>query len=204
MTNTDDNNIDLKAILVGESGVGKTNLINTSLGKEFDPNNNTTVAKSYSRKEFQINDKKYDIDLWDTAGQESYRGITTMFINNSQIVIFVYDITNKKSFDELKKYWLNIIKEKLGNNFIGGVVGNKTDLNDNQKVENEEGQKFAESNGFKFALVSAKSTPILFTDFLEDLIKQYAENEKNVGNKKRAKSFKINTQSSIKKKKFCC
>ena len=72
MTNTDDNNIDLKAILVGESGVGKTNLINTSLGKEFDPNNNTTVAKSYSRKDFQINDKKYDIDLWDTAGQESY------------------------------------------------------------------------------------------------------------------------------------
>ena len=203
MTIIDDKNIDLKAILVGESGIGKTNLINTSLGKEFDPNINTTVTNSYSRKKFEINDKIYDVDLWDTAGQESYRGITKMFINKSHIVIFVYDITNKKSFDELKKYWINTVIETLGNNFIGGVVGNKTDLNENQKVEDEEGRKFAESNGFKFALVSAKTTPILFADFLEELVKQYEEMKEN-NNKERRNSFALNTKNNTKKRKLCC
>ncbi len=203
MTNNTDKNIDLKVILVGESGVGKTNLINTTLGNEFDSHNNPTVTRAYSRKELKIDNKIYDVDLWDTAGQESYRGITKMFINKSNIVIFVYDITNKKSFEELQKYWLNTVIEKLGDNFIGGVVGNKTDLNDNQKVEDEEGRKFAESNDFKFALVSAKNTPILFSDFLEELVKQYAEIEEN-NNKERPDSFTLNTQNNRKKRKLCC
>ena len=206
MANSEDKSIDLKAILVGESGVGKTNLINTSLGKEFNPNINASPTNSYSKKEFEINKKIYSVDLWDTVGQESYRGITKMLINNSKIVIFVYDITYKKSLEELSEYWLKTVKEELGDKFIGGVVGNKIDLEETAKdiVKEEEGKKFAESNGFKFALVSAKDQPSLFTVFLEELIKQYVGIEDHFENKKRSDSIILKAKINAKKQKSCC
>ena len=101
-----------KITLVGESGVGKSSIINYFINKKFDnliiPTNNV----GYSSKTLEINGRKIKLDIWDTAGQEKYRSLTKIFYSNSQGVIIVYDITNHESFEEIKNYWYKVIQEK--------------------------------------------------------------------------------------------
>ena len=93
--------ISIKLILFGNSGTGKTNIINSFINKPFDDNACSTIASAFATKSIIINQKNYHVDIWDTAGQE-YRSLTKIFINDSNIVIFVFDITNKKSFTDLE------------------------------------------------------------------------------------------------------
>ena len=166
---SDDN---LKVILIGESGVGKTCLINVSTGLGFDMNEKTSLTASYLTKKIIINGIAYTISLWDTVGQEKLRNLTKIFFKNSKIVIFVYDITSKKSFEGLES-WEKDVKELLGDNIVKGVVGNKQDLFMNEEVTEEEGSKHANSINAKFRLVSAKTDPESFNVFLEELLKDY-------------------------------
>ena len=94
----------IKAILLGESGVGKTNLINVSIGLDFDESIGSTYFNSFVEKMFKINNEKYIMHLWDTIGQEKFRPLTKLFYKDSKIVIFVYDKANKKSYEALN-YW---------------------------------------------------------------------------------------------------
>ena len=173
MLDTDENDeITIKTILIGNSGVGKTNLINTSIGEEFNEKENCTTGGSFVQKKITINNKNYILNLWDTAGQENYKSITKIFLKKSLIVIFVYDITDKKSFEDLE-LWIKLCKEMIDNNYICGIVGNKTDLYSKEQVSEEDAQKFADSKGMKFKLVSAKKNPGLFNKFLEVLVDEF-------------------------------
>ena len=127
----------IKVILIGNAGVGKTNLINVTMGYGFTENEKSTGASSYSLKKIIINDKTYKIALWDTIGQEQFRQLTKIFFNNSKIVIFVYDITNKESFKALPG-WKKDVEEQLGDDYIKGVVANKSDLYLEEEVPTEE------------------------------------------------------------------
>ena len=163
-----------KVILVGESGVGKTNLINIITGGEFNEKEKSSSTASFLNKKLIVKDKEYAINLWDTIGQESLRQMAKLFYNNSKIVIFVYDITERNSFDELNKYWVKIIEEKLGKNVIKGIVANKIDLFLNEQVTQEEGEEYAKSIGALFLLTSAKTdSPKKFEGFLTKLYEQY-------------------------------
>ena len=164
-----ENKIEIKAILLGNAGVGKTNLINTCVGLNFESGNNPTTSGSFISKNIKLNDKNYLINLWDTAGQERYKSITKIFLKKSEIVFFVYDITDLKSFKDLKD-WIEMCKEMIDNEFVGAIVGNKIDLYMNEQVNEEEAKTFAESNGFLFKLVSAKKEPRVFVNFLNELI----------------------------------
>ena len=164
-----ENKTEIKAILLGNAGVGKTNLINTCVGLNFDNGNNPTTSGSFVSKNIKLNGKNYLINLWDTAGQERYKSITKIFLKNSEIVLFVYDITDLKSFKDLEG-WINICKEMIDNEFVGAIVGNKIDLYMNEQVNEEEASKFAETNGLLFKLVSAKKEPRVFVNFLNELI----------------------------------
>jgi len=124
-----DDTIEVKAILIGGHYVGKTSLINVTIGLKFDTNLKPTITSSYVEKKFIINQKKYLVKLWDTAGMERYRTLNKLFYKNADIVIFVYDITRKDTFDELN-FWTSEIKKELGENLIMGLAGNKTDLVD--------------------------------------------------------------------------
>ncbi len=163
---------EVKAILIGETGVGKTNLINTSLGKPFDDNEKSTYTSNFVQLKFKIDNNKYIIDLWDTAGQEKFRGTTKLFFKSSRIVIFVYDITNKRSFEELDNYWIKEVEEHLGDKAVYGIVGNKKDLDKEKEISEETVKQFADSKKMAFKLVSAKKDPKLFNDFLEELLKK--------------------------------
>ena len=123
----EDGNPKLKAILVGEAGVGKTNLINVTLNKDFNDNENSSVNASFSIKKLQASKKQYNIYLWDTMGQERLRSLTKIFFKNSKIVILVFDITNRNSFNKLSE-WEKLVKDNLGEDIIFGICGNKSDL----------------------------------------------------------------------------
>ena len=171
MDSQDDN--ELKVILLGEAGVGKTNLINISTGGQFNENEQSSSNSTFSMKKLTVKGKSYAIKLWDTIGQEKLRHLTKLFYNDSKIVIFVYDITVKETFEQIKNYWIKDVEEKLGN-VVKGIVGNKIDLFINEQVTEEEGEEVAKSVGAKFLATSAKTEgPKKFEDLLTQLLEEY-------------------------------
>ena len=119
--NTENNNtIEIyKICLVGESGVGKTCIIDRFVKDTFREDEPTTVSPSYSEKILKFDEykgKTVKFHIWDTAGQEKFRSVGKIFYNDAKAVILVCDITNKKSFDEIKKYWYEDIKTNTPKN----------------------------------------------------------------------------------------
>ena len=110
--------------------------------------------------------------MWNGPGQEKYRSLLSLFLNETDIVIFVYDITMQSSLDYLN-ILIKIAKDKLGDKFIGAIVGNKSDLYEEQEVKDEEAKKFAKEQGYKLYLVSAKENPEAFRNCLEELVLYY-------------------------------
>jgi small GTP-binding protein len=164
--------IDLKTILLGESGVGKTSLIKVITGKQFSENVPATYMNYYVEKTFEINNNNYKIKIWDTIGQEKFRTLTKLFYKDSKIIIFVYDKSIKNTFNELIKYWINEVKETIDDHkYVMGIVGNKDDLEDKENdVDEEEARLFANNINAKFKMVSAKKDGEGFEAFLKELI----------------------------------
>ena len=200
MSKNDENEI--KVILVGESGTGKTSLINVAVGLSFNPDIVTTSSSTYVQKNFQISGKEYILNLWDTIGQERYRSLTKIFIKDSKIVIFVYDITKKKTFDELE-FWIKTIEEILGKEIIIGIVGNKNDLYLNEKVKEEVALKYAKSKGAFFKTTSAKADPLSFIKFLELLLVEYIKKNKGGINENNKKGKKLKRKVTATEKSCC-
>ena len=170
----DDSIPNIKVILLGEMAVGKTNLINAYCDREFMPYVCPTNSPEFSQKKIKIENKKYFIDLWDTAGQERYHSMTKIFIKGAKIIIFVYDITSEDSFKKLN-FWVNFVEELLWEDSIYGLVGNKTDLLDEQKVNINDAKKFADEIGALLYQTSAKVDQIGFKKYVEKLVKKLIE-----------------------------
>ena len=194
----DDELNEIKIILIGEPGTGKTCLINVATGNEFNENSESTLLSTYVTKNIVINEKEYSLNLWDTAGQEKYRAMTKIFTKNSKIVIFVYAINNKNTFEEMKSYWIKTIKETLGDEPILGIAGNKSDLYLEEAVPEEEAREFANKLGIKFKLVMAKNDPNSFVNFLQELVEEFLKT-KGISAKNG-----INLNKQKKKKSGCC
>ena len=194
----------IKVILLGETGVGKTNIINIASNQNFEPEEKTTIVSSFSKVILKIKKKQYQLNIWDTIGQEQFRQLTKLFYNNSKIVIFVYDITSKESFNELKNYWVKDIESKLGNNIIKGLIANKSDLFLYEQVKEEEGEEYAKSINAKFLMFSAKDDSTqkiqdFFSILLNEVIRSGKLNDiESVSLKKR-----INSKAVIKKRNCC-
>ena len=187
----------IKIILIGESGVGKTNLINVSAGKGFNPNEQTTLQSSYQLKKLEVNGIIFNLSIWDTIGQERLRNLTKIFFKNSKIAILVYDITNRDSFKELN-YWEKTIKEMTDENIVLGVAGNKKDLYINEAVSEEEGENYAKSINAKFKLTSAKSDIQGFEEFLKELLIDYTNKNEEI-----EKNIKLNNNNNNENTENC-
>jgi small GTP-binding protein len=204
-------NENIKVILIGNSGVGKTNLINVSSGGNFNPLEKSTLASSFIIIKLNVENRQYNLQIWDTIGQEKLRALSKLFFKNSKIVIFVYDITKRESFLGLND-WHQEVKDIIGDDTIKGVVGNKIDLFTKEEVKDEEGEEYANTINALFRTTSAKTEPKGFTEFLQELINEYDKKSKKVANKEKIDrnfSVKIKSNESInndkKKKKtwFC-
>ena len=201
----------IKIILLGESGVGKTNLIRVSTGEEFEQNSMSSSSGSY-KEGFYISStkKKYVYHLWDTAGQEAYRSLNKIFIKNAKIVIFVYAIDNEPSFKELD-YWINTAKNELGDDFIKGIVANKIDLFEEQQVKEEVAIEYAKKKNIKFKTTSALTEPMGFKCFVEELLIDYiktidpnCKDEAPIYGGTNDNSFTLKKSGNNKKKKSKC
>ena len=201
-----------KVVLIGESGVGKTCIINQFMNGKFDADSLSNLSAQFFRKNIVFSgDKNITLDIWDTAGQEMFRSLNRIFYSNSKVVVLVYDVTNKKSFDELKNYWWGQIKENCNNNIIIALAANKCDLYEQRQVSDEEGEEFAESLGALFASTSAKNDSGI-TKLFEDIASRildpdfnFRANEQKKNNQKGNENGRIKIDpKTTKKKKKCC
>ena len=192
---------DIKVILVGEMATGKTSLINSAIGLDFQEKVPSTHSNSIMNKSMDIDGNIYNLDLWDTIGQEKFRALTQIFMKDAKIIIFVYDITYRKTFDELS-YWFESTKEVITNDTVLGVVGNKCDLFLNEVVKEDEGKKLAAKHGYEFSLTTAKS-PMTFCKFLEKLVRIYIKKLDESGGDIKNTSQKLKEGDSKGKKKCC-
>ena len=195
---------EIKVILVGEPGTGKTSLINVSVGAKFQENTQSTLLSTFVQKKIDKNGKNYILNIWDTAGQEKYHAVTKIFIKNSKIVVLVYAINNKESFKGLQTYWYKTLKDALGEAPVFGMVGNKSDLFLNEEVKENEAMEFANEKEMKYKLVTAKNNPEGFIAFLNELLDQYIQQNEVVPKRDTIFIEKDNNNNNKKVKKKCC
>ena len=191
-----DKNIALKITLLGESQVGKTSIINRYIGQDFKEEYKPSLSGYYNKKYFDYESNEKFLDIWDTSGNENLKPLNKVFIKKAKGVIFVYDITNKESFDKLK-YWVKEAHDQAGE-FKSIIFGNKSDLYTDQKVSEEEGKKLANEIGANFCLVSAKDN-INIKEGFENLIDQILPNRYF----KKENSYKLqNNEKNTGKRKY--
>ena len=136
-----------KVVLIGEEGVGKAEIVNPSGSK-------STISQFIRKKVELANGESVSLDIWDTPGKNYFQGVMKMMIKNVHAIIFIYDITNENSFTELKDYWYDLIKQKLANDVVFVVAGNRCDQYNQQKVSNQTAKEFAESIEAGFFLIT--------------------------------------------------
>ena len=146
----------LKLIVVGNQGTGKSCILNRFINDTFDENYQATIGLDFQSKNVTVHDQDVRLILYDTAGQERFRSLIPMYIREAQIILLIYDISNKDSFDSIPK-WVKEITEVKMSDVIFVLIGNKNDLEEQRKVSFEEGKQFAEKNKFIFQEVSAKT-----------------------------------------------
>ena len=165
---------EIKVILLGDTGVGKTSIINRYINNKFDPDNDSTLSSSFSTKEVIKNDVLYRLNLWDTIGQEKYNAITNILIKGSNIVILVYSVDSLSSFENID-FWYNNIKDILQEDkYVLAIVGNKSDLinEDESIVSEEEARNFAKGKNAYFKLISAKEDQDGINSLLDILLEE--------------------------------
>ena len=196
----------VKVVLLGEAGVGKTSIIHQFTYHQFDPDCISSISAQFISKTIEYKGYgaiKYDI--WDTAGQERYRSVSTIFYKEAYLCVFVYDITEPKSFENIKNYWYNTVMENSSENIILGIAGNKNDLYEKEKVKDKEVQKYCkEIDALHF------STSALLNNSIDDMFiklgKKFIASKtfenlwsKIIGNESR----KLSSKNIKKKKSFC-
>ena len=197
----------VKIVLIGECGVGKTSIISSYIKNEFSNEVPSSLTASFATKEtnLTLNENIIQFDIWDTAGQELFRAVNKIFYVDANIVILVYDVTNKNSFYELKNYWYNEILKNGEKNVIFGIAGNKNDLYHNEDIKEEEVRKWANEINSIFYLTSAKNKngiDELFNELGQKYINKEFQNNLNLLGEKN--SIKISDNNLKQKKKKCC
>uniref|UniRef100_A0A8C9IFD0 small monomeric GTPase n=2 Tax=Piliocolobus tephrosceles TaxID=591936 RepID=A0A8C9IFD0_9PRIM len=146
-----------KLLLIGDSGVGKTCLLFRFSEDAFNTTFISTIGIDFKIRTIELDGKKIKLQIWDTAGQERFRTITTAYYRGAMGIMLVYDITNEKSFDNIKN-WIRNIEEHASSDVERMILGNKCDMNDKRQVSKERGEKLAIDYGIKFLETSAKSS----------------------------------------------
>ena len=146
----------LKFIIIGDSAVGKSNMLLRYIHDRFNEDFHSTIGVEFGAKNIQIDGKVFRIQIWDTAGQETFRSITRAYYKNSVCAFVVYDISNRATFDNIKS-WVEDCKRLSPKTVLMVLVGNKIDLEERREVSYNEGSIFAQKNGMLFFECSAKT-----------------------------------------------
>ena len=187
-----------KILLLGDSSVGKTCFLMRYADNTFQEIHMSTIGLDYKLKNVQLDDGKIvKIQIWDTAGQDRFRSITKNYYKGAHGIILIYDVTSRKTYENIKN-WVAQIKEEVSEKVTIILVGNKIDDEKNRKVTTEEGQNMAKECGLDFFETSAKSGINIDSTFNE-LVKKTVEKYSKVD----GKGDKLNGRKSG-KKGGCC
>ena len=167
-----------KLILIGDSSVGKSNILLKYLKGQFDPNSKATVGVEFGTKNVEIKNKKIKIQIWDTAGQERYRSITSAYYKGAKGAFIVYDITRKNTFDNIDK-WISDLKTNGDENLAIVLIGNKSDLEERREIQKDEGIKKSEEYKTAFMETSALNGDNIDKAF-DELINQIYQNNSSI------------------------
>ena len=216
--------IKLKLIVVGNQGTGKSCILNRFVNETFEENYQATIGLDFQSKNITIHDQDVRLIIYDTAGQEKFRSLIPMYIREAQIILLVYDISDKDSFDAMPN-WIKEVKEVLNKEVVFALIGNKMDLESQRKISYEEGKKLAEKNNFVFQEVSAKTGKNfenlfevqIFETVYNKFRKEFEKREEGIEqpnfetndntndtNDKKVKLESNNNVQTTKKKRRCC
>ena len=146
----------VKVVLVGDSGVGKTNIMSKYLKNQFREDSKATVGVEFGSKQFTVENHQIKAQIWDTAGQERYKAITSAYYKGAKGAFVVYDITRKNTFETVNK-WVSDISAAADKKITLILIGNKNDLEDQRQVTKEMGEEKAKELGLAFMETSACS-----------------------------------------------
>ena len=169
-----------KIIFVGDAGVGKTTIISRIMGNPYNEIYEPSIGVDFMSKSIKYHGQNIKLQMWDTAGQEKYKGLIPSYVRNSSVVFVVYDISVKASFDNIPK-WINFIKTIENTTLV--LCANKIDL-ENREVKKEDGEELAKKENISFFEVSAKTDENIknmFYNVVADL-PTFAENSTNKEN----------------------
>ena len=215
-----------KLIIIGDSGVGKSCITQQASKQIFEETYNSTIGFEYFVFNIKIDDKIIKLQLWDTCGQEAYRSLISSFYRNSSLAIMVYNITNKKSFENIDS-WYKELKTCTNPDIKVFLIGNKIDLEDQREVSTEEGEMFKENlqldkfvecsakTGFNAQNIFIEAAKLLYDDYKlhqkdkeqKDYYSESAKGETDtIDNASDKISCDANTLSrkTLTKKKKCC
>lgn len=145
-----------KYIIVGDTGCGKSCLLLQFTDKRFEPGHDMTIGVEFGAKIIKLDNRNIKVQVWDTAGQESFRSITRSYYRGATVAVVVYDITREQSFVNVKN-WVEEVKKNANPYTCMVLAGNKTDLNHRREVSREEAERFARNNNMIFVETSAKT-----------------------------------------------
>ncbi|AYU81761.1 Ras-related protein RAB2B, putative [Leishmania donovani] len=154
-----------KYIIIGDSGVGKSCLLLQFTDKRFEPLHDLTIGVEFGARLISIQGKSVKLQIWDTAGQESFRSITRSYYRGASGALLVYDVTRRDTFTHLQS-WLEDAKANANTALVIMLIGNKCDLESKRQVSREEGEAFARCNGLMFMETSAKTSQNVDDAFL--------------------------------------
>lgn len=143
-----------KIVLIGDSGVGKSNLLSRFTRDEFNLDSRSTIGVEFATRTLEIDGKRVKAQIWDTAGQERYRAITSAYYRGAVGALIVYDISKTESYESVSR-WLKELKEHADANIVIELVGNKSDLDHLRAVPTDEAKNFADENSLLFTEASA-------------------------------------------------
>ena len=204
----EDYEMKMKVIIIGDSSVGKTNIMSRYLKNQFLENSKATVGVEFGAKLFNINGHKIKAQIWDTAGQEKYKAITGAYYKGSKGAFVVYDITRKDTFESIDR-WINDLKTTGDPKLNIMIIGNKCDLDHRREVLKEQGEEKSKSFGCAFLETSALSGDNIekgFEMMISEIFKKYEkENADDDDLITVEKGEDINLgKKDEKKKKGCC
>lgn len=208
----DDYDYLFKVVLIGDSGVGKSNLLSRFTRNEFCLESKSTIGVEFATRSIQVDGKTIKAQIWDTAGQERYRAITSAYYRGAVGALLVYDITKSVTFENVER-WLKELRDHADANIVIMLVGNKSDLRHLRSVSTEDAQGFCEKEGLSFIETSALESTNVEKAFQQILTEIYHIVSKKVIDAD-DKGMKLNQGTSIvvdnpqddggKKKSSCC
>ncbi|XP_054620003.1 ras-related protein Rab-25-like [Dunckerocampus dactyliophorus] len=168
MGSDDTYNFVFKVVLIGESGVGKSNLLTRFTKNEFNHDSRTTIGVEFSTRTVQLDNCTIKMQVWDTAGLERYRAITSAYYRGAVGALLVYDITKHVTYESAER-WLKELYDHADPHMVVMLVGNKNDLEDMRTIPAEEAKAFAETNGLMFMETSALDSTNVEAAFIDVL-----------------------------------